>query len=504
MGGGKNAKSAKGNGVGGGGGKAAGKAKHKDATADMDDADFDKFLKQLKNDTKTSHKEAAEAEKKQQKAAELKKIERQMAEKKKADAVALKSREMEEKLHAAQQRRKMQELLQQMMANGGLQGGNQFGGPNSPFLKKPETESYTEAKQSAALPVQAANDTPLPVGTMRAGMAEMQGWRRAMEDAHFLLPDWTTAGADNAVVGLYGVFDGHAGKQAAKFSASLLPALLLKELQGASKDVVAKAVPASPDAATDADAQAAAKAVWSAFATKAFQAMDDVLRKKVEDDSGCTAVVTIVTPVHVICASVGDSRAVLANVSSTTGGFSVTAVPLAFDHKPEDEAEKARIEAAGGFVRDNRTDGALAMSRALGDFVYKVNTDLGNADQKVSNVPDVHVAARRVRQAEGGPRDFLLVACDGIFDVLTNDAAVAEAYAFIVAQRMKPDEVPDNKGFKDEAAYAAEVASHTGPLGVLRRASRDMCVRCCAEPHPETGYPTAVGTDNMTICLIEL
>jgi serine/threonine protein phosphatase PrpC len=41
------------------------------------------------------------------------------------------------------------------------------------------------------------------------------------------------------------------------------------------------------------------------------------------------------------------------------------------DHKPEDEAEAARIVAAGGFVLANRVNGELAMSRALGDFQYK-------------------------------------------------------------------------------------------------------------------------------------
>ena len=44
---------------------------------------------------------------------------------------------------------------------------------------------------------------------------------------------------------------------------------------------------------------------------------------------------------------------------------------LSVDHKPDDEAEKKRITAAGGWVKDGRVMGALAVSRALGDFEFK-------------------------------------------------------------------------------------------------------------------------------------
>lgn len=50
-------------------------------------------------------------------------------------------------------------------------------------------------------------------------------------------------------------------------------------------------------------------------------------------------------------------------------------VPLSFDHKPENEKEKERIEKAGGFVQMGRTNGTISLSRALGDFDFKQTTD---------------------------------------------------------------------------------------------------------------------------------
>ena len=44
---------------------------------------------------------------------------------------------------------------------------------------------------------------------------------------------------------------------------------------------------------------------------------------------------------------------------------------LSLDHKPNNEIESRRIIAAGGWVQLNRVNGNLALSRALGDFIFK-------------------------------------------------------------------------------------------------------------------------------------
>lgn len=46
-------------------------------------------------------------------------------------------------------------------------------------------------------------------------------------------------------------------------------------------------------------------------------------------------------------------------------------IPLSFDHKPECEIERKRIEAAGSVITEGRVDGNLNLTRAFGDLKYK-------------------------------------------------------------------------------------------------------------------------------------
>lgn len=73
----------------------------------------------------------------------------------------------------------------------------------------------------------------------------------------------------------------------------------------------------------------------------------------------------LVTPTEIYCSNAGDSRTVLSKNKQ--------AVDLSKDHKPDDPEERKRIYNASGFVEDNRVNGMLALSRAMGDFEYKSN-----------------------------------------------------------------------------------------------------------------------------------
>jgi len=96
------------------------------------------------------------------------------------------------------------------------------------------------------------------------------------------------------------------------------------------------------------------------------------LDPKKKDDAmqaGTTATTVLVTKDLVICANAGDSRTVVSKFGGEPDFLSV-------DHKPDNELEKARIEAAKGSVQNGRVNGALAVSRALGDFEFKGRKEL--------------------------------------------------------------------------------------------------------------------------------
>jgi protein phosphatase 1B len=88
------------------------------------------------------------------------------------------------------------------------------------------------------------------------------------------------------------------------------------------------------------------------------------------------------------------------------------------DHKPINEEEKQRIEKAGGRVMIQRINGSLAVSRALGDFEYKQRDDMGDLEQLVSPDPEVTCIERHEDD------NYMLIACDGIYDVMSNEEIV--------------------------------------------------------------------------------
>lgn len=133
--------------------------------------------------------------------------------------------------------------------------------------------------------------------------------------------------------------------------------------------------------------------------------------------TGSTANVCIITPSDIICANVGDSRAILISEGSQ--------VDLSTDNKPENEIEFKRIIDVGAFIQDNRIGGILAPSRGFGDFMFKKvieyrsnldTTEYDNPKKFVLTVfPDVTITKRESNNK------YLILACDGIWDVCTSE-----------------------------------------------------------------------------------
>ncbi|KAH9509315.1 Protein phosphatase 1B [Bulinus truncatus] len=256
------------------------------------------------------------------------------------------------------------------------------------FLDKPKTEKHNEGGVGNRL---------------RYGLSSMQGWRVEMEDAHTAvvsiphnhLKDWS----------FFAVFDGHAG---ARVSAVCAEELLGHITQ--NEDFRGK-----PDLTDGTEIQPSIEDVLAGI-KKGFLNLDEKMRTlpeviSGEDKSGSTAVCSIVSPRHIFFANCGDSRAVLCRNGKCA--FATT------DHKPVNPRERERIQNAGGSVMIQRVNGSLAVSRALGDFEYKNVEGKGPCEQLVSPEPEIFVEERN-------PDDqFMVLACDGIWDVMSNDELCA-------------------------------------------------------------------------------
>ena len=87
------------------------------------------------------------------------------------------------------------------------------------------------------------------------------------------------------------------------------------------------------------------------------------------NSTGCTGNLCLITKdMKIYCTNIADSRCVL---GVDDGSGNIVNLDMSVDHKPSQEAEKIRIEKAGGTVIDDRVDGNLNLSRSLGDLHYK-------------------------------------------------------------------------------------------------------------------------------------
>lgn len=127
-------------------------------------------------------------------------------------------------------------------------------------------------------------------------------------------------------------------------------------------------------------------------------------------------------------------------------------------------AEKSRICAAGGFVDFGRVNGNLALSRAIGDFEFKKSAELPPESQVVTAYPDVSV--HDISEDD----EFIVIACDGIWDCQSSQAVVEFVRRGIVAGQE------------------------------LKSICENMMDNCLAS-NSETG---GVGCDNMTMVIVGL
>jgi len=216
------------------------------------------------------------------------------------------------------------------------------------------------------------------------GEAHNMGQRPTMEDEFIYLSDFERTGVSTFLA----VYDGHGGRRCVDFVKQVLHRNFAMQLQ-ANPGNVERAFQLS------------------------FLETDGALLSLGITVSGCTACCCYMKmesgTLCLYTAHVGDTRAVL-----SSGGIAKRLTSLS-DHRPADPVEAQRVVNAGGYISNRRVNGALAITRALGDHTLKEPHQLQDI---VSCIPDV---SRHELEEQD---EFVIVACDGLWDVMTDQEAV--------------------------------------------------------------------------------
>jgi protein phosphatase 2C family protein 2/3 len=153
------------------------------------------------------------------------------------------------------------------------------------------------------------------------------------------------------------------------------------------------------------------------------------------DISGTCVLLSLFCKKKCYVANIGDSRSIVSKQ------FGAVVQQLTNDHKPEEESERARIEQNGGAIFRNKSHkestrlnktpgrmekfdkirygphrvnpGGLSLSRSIGDLPSKA-TELGGNPSCLISCPELY------EFEVTSEYDFMVLACDGVWDVLSN------------------------------------------------------------------------------------
>ncbi len=256
---------------------------------------------------------------------------------------------------------------------------------------------------------------------MKVFSHSLQGKRDSNEDQHVHIMNIHGESEELNPVNFVAVFDGHGGKAVSKYLKENLPQFFVNKFK---KDIYSK-----PD-----------------VATKYFNKVYDLIQSKMKEDHpraiqycGSTACVGIhfkdsEDKSRLWILNVGDSRAIKCNKLNI-------AEQLSQDHKPNAPKEKNRIEQMGGIIEYDGYDwriNNLSLSRSFGDL---------DCVPYVTHLPEVY------RYKISSSDQFIITACDGLWDVMNNQDAV--------------DFINELKMSKFKGNYAKELAKHAYDKGSL-------------------------------------
>ncbi|GMI73702.1 Type 2C protein phosphatase 49 [Hibiscus trionum] len=233
--------------------------------------------------------------------------------------------------------------------------------------------------------------------SIRSGSFADIGPKRYMEDEHIRIDNLSSHLGSffkfPKPSAFYGVFDGHGGPEASGYIRKHALRLFFEDVNFPQTcevdDVFLKGVENS---------------LRKSFLLADLALADDC---NVDSSTGTTALTAMIFGRILMVANAGDCRAVLCRKGE--------AIDMSEDHRPIYPSEQRRVEELGGFIDDGYLNGVLSVSRALGDWDMKF--------PKGSSSP--LIAEPEFRQMVLTEDDeFLIIGCDGIWDVITSQHAV--------------------------------------------------------------------------------
>ncbi|XP_047968724.1 probable protein phosphatase 2C 2 [Salvia hispanica] len=234
--------------------------------------------------------------------------------------------------------------------------------------------------------------------SIRSGGFADIGPRRYMEDEHIRIDDLSAHLGSLITVpepsAFYGVFDGHGGPEAAAYVKKHAMRFFFEDGDFPQASEV------DDDFVLEVEN----------CLRKAFLLADMALAEdsSVSTSSGTTALTALIVGRLLMVANAGDCRAVLCRKGE--------AIDMSQDHRPTYTSERRRVEELGGFIDDGYLNGVLSVTRALGDWDMKLPR--GSSSPLIAE-PEF----RQITLTEDD--EFLIIGCDGIWDVLSSQQAVS-------------------------------------------------------------------------------
>ncbi|KAL7540783.1 hypothetical protein ACHAXR_010383 [Thalassiosira sp. AJA248-18] len=306
--------------------------------------------------------------------------------------------------------------------------------------------------------------TGFSVNRFDCGISEAIGARPTMEDRTIVIqnlmyppPDYYYDGSPKetltelAFTTFAAVFDGHGGDECSNYLVDALPRHIRNQML-TDREALRQSIENGRGPRglhTDSGEDATSEIMRRILKTSYLRADKEFISPKTAPQSGSTGATVVLFGRRLFAANVGDSRVVLARKNGAC-------LELTSDHKPSRPDEAARVRAAGGFILHKRVMGELAITRAFGDKSFKMGIkamleedadELGGAGgvsddaTKDLTAPLVSAEPEIASIVLSHDDEFLLLACDGLFDVFKSQDAITFARQELIAHRGEPAEV---------------------------------------------------------------